>query len=198
MGCWKPVVTGATKGRNGCIFAYGQTGSGKTHTVVGGDSFRARGDWSRALPDLPVCLKKANLPKFPCPLRSRKFMMMCCTTSSIPGTPGENVDDWVKARVLEDSGIAQGRRLGGIRGDDRSRRVTAAVARLRTAEDGPDEANDLSSRSHAVFTLYVFDEEASTRAKLHLVDLAGSGASRTGRRTWRRLRAGTSASASTI
>ena len=29
-GLLKPVVTGATKGRNGCVFAYGQTGSGKT------------------------------------------------------------------------------------------------------------------------------------------------------------------------
>ena len=57
-GLLKPVVTGATKGRNGCVFAYGQTGSGKTHTVVGGDSFRERGLVpARHLPDLPVCLK---------------------------------------------------------------------------------------------------------------------------------------------
>ena len=34
-GLLKTVVTGATKGRNGCVFAYGQTGSGKSYSFVG-------------------------------------------------------------------------------------------------------------------------------------------------------------------
>ena len=84
------------------------------------------------------------------------------------------MDDWVKARVLEDNGSLKFDGLAeyeAMTEADALRLLWLGSERRKT---GRTKANDLSSRSPAVFTLYVFDEEARTRAKLHLVDLAGS------------------------
>ena len=91
-----------------------------------------------------------------------------------PRNSGENVDDWVKARVLEDNGSLKFDGLAEYEAASEADALRLLWLGSERRKTGRTKANDLSSRSHAVFTLYVFDEEARTRAKLHLVDLAGS------------------------
>ena len=85
-GLLKPVVTGATKGRNGCVFAYGQTGSGKTHTVVGGDSFGS-GTGPAPSPRSSGMRRSASRRRCRSRLLLRRSTMTFCTTCWTRGTP---------------------------------------------------------------------------------------------------------------
>uniref|UniRef100_A0A7S3ZNH0 Kinesin-like protein n=1 Tax=Pelagomonas calceolata TaxID=35677 RepID=A0A7S3ZNH0_9STRA len=173
-GLLKPVVTGATKGRNGCVFAYGQTGSGKTHTVVGGDSFRERGLVPRAISQIFRYASKRQPAKVSVSATFAQVYDDVLYDLLDPRNSGENVDDWVKARVLEDNGSLKFDGLAEYEAASEADALRLLWLGSERRKTGRTKANDLSSRSHAVFTLYVFDEEARTRAKLHLVDLAGS------------------------
>jgi len=172
----KPVVTGVLKGRNGCVFAYGQTGSGKTHTVVGGDSFKGRGLVPRAISQIFRYAAKRT--------EKDAIVSVSATFAQVyddvlydlldPRNSSEVVDDWMKARVLEDKGALTFDGLAEYEAKTEADALRLLWLGSERRKTGRTKANDVSSRSHAVFTLYVFDESNRTKAKLHLVDLAGS------------------------
>jgi kinesin family protein 11 len=201
----KPFVNEVLSGFNCTIFAYGQTGTGKTHTITGsldnGNSSAGRprphinsGIIPRILYDLFAELAK---------LESGEKRM-----SMIPG--GQERSDWaVKASYVElyneelqdllDSGLDGDKKPVKIF-DDATRKGTIMQGMeecyIKNIQDGlqllrqgahnrqtaATKCNDLSSRSHCVFTLTVHTREIDSKSgeervhigKLNVVDLAGS------------------------
>ena len=170
----KPVVTGATKGRNGCVFAYGQTGSGKTHTVVGGDSFRERGLVPRAISQIFRYASKRQPAKVSVSATFAQVYDDVLYDLLDPRNSGENVDDWVKARVLEDNGSLKFDGLAeyeAASSDGREGYCGSAPNEGRRAGRRPTTSllESLTPSSRCTSSM-----KKLARAKLHLVDLAGS------------------------
>ncbi|RVE76749.1 hypothetical protein OJAV_G00012140 [Oryzias javanicus] len=154
------VLTAAFEGYNACVFAYGQTGSGKSFTMMG-----APGD-------------AGLIPRICEGLFSRISDSSGCDEASFR----------TEVSYLE---------IYNERVRDLLRRKSTQTYNLRVREhpkDGPyvedlskhlvqnytTGMNDVSSRSHAIFTINFtqakFDAEmpSETVSKIHLVDLAGS------------------------
>jgi len=156
-------------GGRATVFAYGQTGSGKTHTMGGIHSMVAD--------DIYLLMSKEHGPKVNeggCTLHDT------IVTMSYFEIYGGRVQDLLNKRnrlkILEDgngevvvSGLKEfeasdpAHLLGLIEIADKKRTTHAT------------EANDTSSRSHAICQIVLRDKETSKlRGKLSLVDLAGS------------------------
>lgn len=171
-----PVLNSAFEGYNACVFAYGQTGSGKTYTMMGTEMATGltpricEGLYSRMTLNSDQVSYKTEVSYME--VYNEKVRDLLC-----PGTgksqhslrvrehpkDGPYVEDLSKHTVYDYNGIFRLIELGN------SRRVTAST-----------KMNDMSSRSHAIFTIvftqakYEYDLPCETVSKIHLVDLAGS------------------------
>eukprot|EP00754_Rhynchopus_humris_P007003 Rhum_TRINITY_DN13298_c0_g1::Rhum_TRINITY_DN13298_c0_g1_i1::g.58739::m.58739 len=168
------LIQSAVDGFNVCIFAYGQTGSGKTFTLSGDDSNpgvapRAMAELAQLVSDMP--LTTYTLQCFMVELYNDKLYDLLLEpvegekvprldikkdskgTVTIPGVSIVNCDGF------EDLSAAF------VRGQA-SRRVRST------------KMNDVSSRSHLVFSILVETTNTETKqtacGKLSIVDLAGS------------------------
>lgn len=177
------VLNSAFEGYNACIFAYGQTGSGKTYTMMGSEAspglipriceglfagMKHKGGgqvsykvevsymeiYNEKVRDLlrtPV-INKLNSQGTPHNLRVREHPR-----------DGPYVENLSKHQVSDYRAIEELISIGT------NHRVTAAT-----------KMNDVSSRSHAIFTItfnqakYIMGIPSETVSKIHLVDLAGS------------------------
>ncbi|XP_057698379.1 kinesin-like protein KIF16B [Corythoichthys intestinalis] len=171
------VLKAAFEGYNACIFAYGQTGSGKSYTMMGnpGDaglipriceglfgrvadaarrdeaSFRAEVSY------LEIYNERVR------DLLRRKSMETYNLRVREHPKDGPYVEELSKHLVQNYSDVEELMEAGNIK------RTTASTG-----------MNDVSSRSHAIFTVNFtqakFDAEmpSETLSKIHLVDLAGS------------------------
>jgi len=187
----KPLVKSFLKGYNTTIFAYGQTGSGKTFTMGthGSDDLRLQEEWGI----IPTSIKEI------CEWIQKMEHHTSLMTSFIE-IYKEDVRDLLdsshsreKVKIVEEAngGI-------GLRGcervevkcyDDLMEVVDQGSSRRQTGETS---MNNHSSRSHAIFTVYLQqvreDKEQSgdrennvqsgegkvVTSKFHFVDLAGS------------------------
>ncbi|XP_052059373.1 kinesin-like protein KIF16B [Mytilus californianus] len=169
------VVTSAYDGYNACVFAYGQTGSGKSYTMMGNPDdlglipricqelfCRMREDDTNYRIEVSYMeiynekvrdlLKQSSNSKTVHNLRVREHPK-----------DGPYVQDLSKHIVNNYEDVEELMHRGN------SVRVTATT-----------KMNDVSSRSHAIFTLvftqakFIDDLPCETTSKLHLVDLAGS------------------------
>ncbi|CAH2255598.1 kinesin KIF16B isoform X2 [Pelobates cultripes] len=171
------VLKSAFVGYNACIFAYGQTGSGKSYTMMGnpGDSglipriceglfsrISETTRWGDASFRTEVSYLEIYNERVRDLLRRKSSKTFNLRVREHP-KEGPYVEDLSKHLVQNYSDVEELMDAGNIN------RTTAATG-----------MNDVSSRSHAIFTINFtqakFDAEmpCETVSKIHLVDLAGS------------------------
>ncbi|XP_036605155.1 kinesin-like protein KIF16B isoform X2 [Trichosurus vulpecula] len=171
------VLQSAFEGYNACVFAYGQTGSGKSYTMMGntGDSglipriceglfsrINETTKWDEASFRTEVSYLEIYNERVRDLLRRKSSKTYNLRVREHP-KEGPYVEDLSKHLVQNYSDVEELMEAGNIN------RTTAATG-----------MNDVSSRSHAIFTINFtqakFDSEmpCETVSKIHLVDLAGS------------------------
>ncbi|KAG8124429.1 hypothetical protein E2320_019741, partial [Naja naja] len=171
------VLQSAFEGYNACIFAYGQTGSGKSYTMMGnaGDTglipriceglfkrVNEKTRWNEASFRTEVSYLEIYNEHVRDLLRRKSSKTNNLRIREHP-KEGPYVEDLSKHLVQNYSDVEELMEGGNIN------RTTAATG-----------MNDVSSRSHAIFTINFtqakFDTEmpCETVSKIHLVDLAGS------------------------
>ncbi|XP_031806940.1 kinesin-like protein KIF16B isoform X5 [Sarcophilus harrisii] len=171
------VLQSAFEGYNACVFAYGQTGSGKSYTMMGnsGDSglipriceglftrINEMTKWDEASFRTEVSYLEIYNERVRDLLRRKSSKTYNLRVREHP-KEGPYVEDLSKHLVQNYSDVEELMDAGNIN------RTTAATG-----------MNDVSSRSHAIFTINFtqakFDSEmpCETVSKIHLVDLAGS------------------------
>ncbi|EAT91906.2 hypothetical protein SNOG_00411 [Parastagonospora nodorum SN15] len=178
-----PILDEVLNGFNCTIFAYGQTGTGKTYTMTG--------DISDILPPPDAA---GIIPRVLHALFDR--LEAAETESSVKCSFIElyneelrdlfSTDDTVKLKIFEDNS-KKGHSTTLVQGMEECHLNTAAHG-IEMLRDGSykrqvaaTKCNDLSSRSHTVFTIMVYTkrvtedgQEYLSAGKLNLVDLAGS------------------------
>eukprot|EP01063_Lacrimia_lanifica_P029237 TRINITY_DN4419_c2_g1_i1.p1 TRINITY_DN4419_c2_g1~~TRINITY_DN4419_c2_g1_i1.p1 ORF type:complete len:854 (+),score=268.69 TRINITY_DN4419_c2_g1_i1:120-2681(+) len=166
------LVDSVLQGYNGTVFAYGATGSGKTHTMIGNE--QEPGTMFLTLQDL---LRKARAMQED---QALKFKL----TLSYLEIYNELIRDLMKPeqpplelREHPDKGM----RVAGItefRVDNIDEMMELLLIGNENRTTEPTEANDQSSRSHAVLQIHVEQHDTSRNqiktAKLNMIDLAGS------------------------
>ncbi|KAI5927952.1 P-loop containing nucleoside triphosphate hydrolase protein [Camillea tinctor] len=185
-----PILDEVLKGFNCTIFAYGQTGTGKTYTMYGNISDHA------LLPD-----DAGIIPRV---LHSLFHKLDSLSSSPTSGAPPENsvkmsfielyneelrdllsVDDKLNLKIFD--GDSKRGATTVVQGME-ERHITSAKKGIELLRYGSHKrqvaatkCNDLSSRSHTVFTITAYTkrtlasgEELVSSGKLNLVDLAGS------------------------
>ncbi|KAH0514643.1 Kinesin-like protein KIF16B [Microtus ochrogaster] len=171
------VVKSAFEGYNACVFAYGHTGSGKSYTMMGnsGDSglipricealfsrISETTRWDEASFRTEVSYLEIYNERVRDLLRRKSSKTFNLRVREHP-KEGPYVEDLSQHLVQNYSDVEELMDAGNIN------RTTAATG-----------MNDVSSRSHAIFTIKFtqakFDAEmpCETVSKIHLVDLAGS------------------------
>ncbi|XP_061079150.1 kinesin-like protein KIF16B [Conger conger] len=171
------VLKAAFEGYNACIFAYGQTGSGKSYTMMGnpGDSglipriceglFSRISDttsWDQASFRTEVSYLEIYNERVRDLLRRKATDTFHLRVREHP-KDGPYVEDLSKHLVQNYSDVEELMDAGNIN------RTTASTG-----------MNDVSSRSHAIFTInftqakFAAEMPSETVSKIHLVDLAGS------------------------
>ncbi|KAJ3338952.1 hypothetical protein HDU93_008851 [Gonapodya sp. JEL0774] len=201
QGAIRPLVDSLfRKGGRCSVFCYGQTGSGKTYTVFGPEGGRpgALGDpgvYQHACEDIFRRLTSINARRA---AANPPVTPLTCTASYFELYSGRVFDllaHHAPRQLLEDSrGDVQilGLARVPVRSAEECFQMAARGAVERTT--GRTEANDTSSRSHAVFQIVVWEEEvgrsgeedtsafstgsakrdSKVYSKFSLIDLAGS------------------------
>uniref|UniRef100_A0A3P8UM49 Kinesin family member 16B n=1 Tax=Cynoglossus semilaevis TaxID=244447 RepID=A0A3P8UM49_CYNSE len=171
------VLKAAFEGYNACVFAYGQTGSGKSYTMMGnpGDEglipriceglfsrISEATRWDEASFRTEVSYLEIYNERVRDLLRRKSTQTYNLRVREHP-KDGPYVEDLSKHLVQNYSDVEELMEAGNLN------RTTASTG-----------MNDVSSRSHAIFTINFtqakFDAEmpSETLSKIHLVDLAGS------------------------
>lgn len=178
-----PRVDDVLDGYNATVFAYGQTGSGKTHTMTGGaTSYEQRGIIPRSLEYLFTRVEDdTSGDEIAVSVSYMQVYMNGAydLLSADATTRDVDLSSLTRVRFLEDRDRTLHLRGLGVRP------ATTAAAALETLFVGDCNRvvastlqNNVSSRSHAVFTVYITRKRVgastTTRAKLNFVDLAGS------------------------
>lgn len=172
----KDIVCGLLRGYNGTVLAYGQTGSGKTHTMgMGGTNPGVASKVFHTLCDVvtsareeeeaTVNIKATFIEIYKEDIRDLLASSTIASPAvvSIRGHSREGGVYLTGAQQVEANDVEA---LTGILNRGILKRATAS-----------NSQNVRSSRSHAIFTIYVerkVGDAKATSAKLHLVDLAGS------------------------
>ncbi|KAK9479038.1 P-loop containing nucleoside triphosphate hydrolase protein [Lipomyces japonicus] len=176
-----PILNEALSGYNCTIFAYGQTGTGKTYTMSG-DVTERFGTFANEAGIIPRTLYRL----FQALENEKSEYSVKCSFIELYNEELRDLiskEDDRKVKIYEDTskkGIV-------IQGMEESF-IKSAGEGLKILQDGSHKrqvaatkCNDLSSRSHTVFTITLHVKETSAAGeeylrigKLNLVDLAGS------------------------
>ncbi|CAG9314722.1 unnamed protein product [Blepharisma stoltei] len=171
-----PLVESVIQGYNGTIFAYGQTGCGKTYTMVGvNDPPELRGIIPNSFSHVFSAIAEA--PHEKC------FLVRCsyCEIYNEEIRDLLHFDPNMKLELKEnkDNGIfVKNLSMHTVKSVDGIEQAMAEGNTHRITKE--TQMNERSSRSHAIFTIYIeSSEEIEERqiikaGKLNLVDLAGS------------------------
>jgi len=167
----QPLVISVLDGYNVCIFAYGQTGSGKTHTMEG--------------PDADPGVNRRAITELFAQIEERSSMFDFELEMSMLEIYNEEIKDLLdpsdKKLEIRKSKDGNGHDIPELRKEavSSAQEVQAFIAtgsNNRTV--GRHNMNEHSSRSHLVLTFYARSiakqDGATSRAKLHMIDLAGS------------------------
>lgn len=169
-------------GFNCTVFAYGQTGTGKTYTMSG-DMTDTLGILSDAAGIVPRVLY-ALFQK----LEDREASVKCSFLELYNEDLRDllSPDDSAKLKIFDDA-AKKGYNLTMVQGISETY-IHSASAGIKLLQEGSHKrqvaatkCNDLSSRSHTVFTITAYikrtnekGDEYISSGKLNLVDLAGS------------------------
>ncbi|KAK0745793.1 P-loop containing nucleoside triphosphate hydrolase protein [Schizothecium vesticola] len=180
----KPMLDEVLTGFNCTIFAYGQTGTGKTYTMSGdmSSTFGMLSDEAGIIPRvLNALFKKLDDEE-----------IENCVRCSFIELYNEELrdllapDDGPKLKIYDDN--SRKNHLTTVVQGMEERHIITATDGLKWLQEGSvkrqvaaTKCNDLSSRSHSVFTITVHakrktedGEDYLVTGKLNLVDLAGS------------------------
>ncbi|KAL3280959.1 hypothetical protein HHI36_004184 [Cryptolaemus montrouzieri] len=163
----QPLVKTIFEGGFATCFAYGQTGSGKTYTMSGDVIGTDSGIYALAITDV---FRLINSPKF----RHLNLSVSCSFFEIYSGKVLDLLNSKSVLKILEDG--KQQVQVVGLkeRYVTNTNEVLALISKgdiLRTS--GQTSANTNSSRSHAVFQIYL-RKNGSVHGKLSLIDLAGN------------------------
>ncbi|NWU94764.1 KIF4 protein, partial [Upupa epops] len=175
-----PLIRGIFKGYNATVLAYGQTGSGKTYSM--GGTYTAEQEHEPSVGVIPRVIRLLFQEK-----EQREDWEFILRVSYLE-IYNEDILDLLCSSRERASQIS-------IRDDPKGsikivglteRNVSSAQDTVACLEQGNKSRtvastamNSQSSRSHAIFTIYIdqrkkADKNSSFHCKLHLVDLAGS------------------------
>ncbi|XP_072212982.1 kinesin-like protein KIF18B [Excalfactoria chinensis] len=168
----REVLDGVLNGYNCSVFAYGATGAGKTYTMLG----------SEQSPGI-MYLTMAELYRR---IEARKDEKSCEVLVSYQEVYNEQIHDLLEPKgplaIREDPEkgvVVQGLSFHQPQSAEQLLEMLANGNRNRTQH--PTDANATSSRSHAVFQIYVKQQDRVVGlaqdlrvAKMSLIDLAGS------------------------
>ncbi|KXX83167.1 Kinesin-like protein bimC [Madurella mycetomatis] len=180
----KPVVDEVLAGYNCTIFAYGQTGTGKTYTMSGDltETMGMLADNAGIIPRvLQGLFRKLELEE--------KDYAVRCSFIELYNEELRDLlacDENTKLKIYDDTS-RKGHSTTVVQGME-ERYIMNAADGLRWLQEGSvkrqvaaTKCNDLSSRSHTVFTITVYTKQKTENGedllmlgKLNLVDLAGS------------------------
>lgn len=172
------------QGYNCTIFAYGQTGTGKTYTMSGDmtDTLGLLSDSAGIIPRVLLSLfNKLEAENAECSVKCSFIELYneeLRDLLSIEGT--------AKLKIFDDA-QKKGHNATHVQGMEESH-IKSAAEGIKLLKEGSHKrqvaatkCNDLSSRSHTVFTVTAYIKRASengedfvSAGKLNLVDLAGS------------------------
>ncbi|KAF3903969.1 hypothetical protein ABW21_db0209337 [Orbilia brochopaga] len=177
-----PIVGEMLSGFNCTVFAYGQTGTGKTYTMSGDmeDYFGTFSDGAGIIPrTLHNLFSKLDA-------EASEYSVKCSFIELYNEELRDlmSIDDAVKLKIFEDSTKKGGVVIHGME-ESYIKNAAEGVSLLqegsRKRQVAATKCNDLSSRSHTIFTITVHVKEVSEdgedllrSGKLNLVDLAGS------------------------
>ncbi|KAF2837065.1 kinesin family protein-like protein [Patellaria atrata CBS 101060] len=179
-----PILDEVLAGFNCTIFAYGQTGTGKTYTMSGDISDKlplsdAAGIIPRVLHSLFTKLENDENAE-----NSVKCSFIELYNEELRDLLSQ--DDNVKLKIFDDNS-RRGHSTTMVQGMEEShiKNASKGIELLRLGSHkrqvAATKCNDLSSRSHTVFTVTVYTKRTSdtgedfvSAGKLNLVDLAGS------------------------
>jgi kinesin family member 11 len=179
-----PVLNEMLTGYNCTIFAYGQTGTGKTYTMSGDmtDTLGLLSDAAGIIPRVLYSLfQKLEADEVECSVK--------CSFIELYNEELRDLlsqDESVKLKIYDDAS-RKSHSATMVQGMEESH-IKSAAAGIKLLREGSyrrqvaaTKCNDLSSRSHTVFTITTYIKKASEvgedyicSGKLNLVDLAGS------------------------
>lgn len=171
-------------GYNCTIFAYGQTGTGKTYTMSGdmNDTLGILSDAAGIIPRaLHALFNKLELDDTECSVKCSFIELYNEELRDLVSN-----DDTVKLKIYDDNS-KKGHSSTVVQGMEESH-IKSASEGIKLLQNGSHKrqvaatkCNDLSSRSHTVFTVTAYikrtgdnGEDYVSAGKLNLVDLAGS------------------------
>ncbi|XP_069325850.1 kinesin-like protein KIF18A [Eulemur rufifrons] len=168
----KPILRSFLNGYNCTVLAYGATGAGKTHTMLG--SATEPGVMYLTMLDLYKCMDEIKEEK------------VCSTAVSYLEVYNEQIRDLLvnsgPLAVREDTQkgvVVQGLTLHQPKSSEEILQLLDNGNKNRTQH--PTDMNATSSRSHAVFQIYLRQQDKTASinqnvriAKMSLIDLAGS------------------------
>ncbi len=179
-----PILEEMLAGYNCTIFAYGQTGTGKTYTMSGDmtDTLGLLSDAAGIIPRVLYWLfQRLETDQIECSVKCSFIELYNEELRDLL-----SMDDNVKLKIYDDAN-KKGHSATMVQGMEESHIKTAAGG-IQLLQKGSHrrqvaatKCNDLSSRSHTVFTITTYIKKASETGedficagKLNLVDLAGS------------------------
>ncbi|OQU95893.1 Kinesin motor domain-containing protein [Cladophialophora immunda] len=179
-----PILNEMLTGYNCTIFAYGQTGTGKTYTMSGDmtDTLGLLSDAAGIIPRVLYSLfQKLEADEVECSVKC-SFIELYNEELRDLLSP----DDSVKLKIFDDAS-RKSHSATVVQGMEESH-IKNAAAGIKLLREGSHrrqvaatKCNDLSSRSHTVFTITTYvkkpnntGEDYICSGKLNLVDLAGS------------------------
>lgn len=180
-----PILSEMLAGYNCTIFAYGQTGTGKTYTMSG-DMTESCGLLTDAAGIIPRVLqslfRKLEAEEAECTVKCSFIELYNEELRDLL-----SADDSVKLKIFDDANNKKGHGATLVQGMEESH-IASAAEGIKKLQHGSHrrqvaatKCNDLSSRSHTVFTITTYVKKPGTSVddyicsgKLNLVDLAGS------------------------
>lgn len=180
----RPAVLSVLEGYNATLMAYGQTGTGKTYTMEGFTNEEERGIIPRAVEDVFACIheKRSQSDDTKFLVRASYMQIYNEVISDLlePPNPALGNRSSLAVRHTPQRGVyVDGLSEWVVRTPEDVYGLIAKGTALRATS--ATKLSELSSRSHAIFTIVVEameGDEASPLAyrfgKLHIVDLAGS------------------------
>ena len=179
-----PILEEMLAGYNCTIFAYGQTGTGKTYTMSGDmtDTLGLLSDAAGIIPRVLYWLfQRLETDQIECSVKCSFIELYNEELRDLL-----SVDDNAKLKIYDDAS-KKGHMATMVQGMEESHIKTAAGG-IKLLQAGSyrrqvaaTKCNDLSSRSHTVFTITTYIKKAGDTGedficagKLNLVDLAGS------------------------